>query len=122
MTTRAPLSQVLQDPGLTNPTEGETLFIVADSGVEQKLTVSRARLLLDTVGPAGPQGIQGSQGVQGAQGVQGLRGQIGDKYATSSSDSISIPTSHPTTNITITVESGLAYEKKYCFFNSSKRK
>ena len=32
-------------PILTNPTEGETLFIVEDSSVEQTLTVARARSL-----------------------------------------------------------------------------
>jgi len=41
-------------PQLTNPTEGETLFVVQDSTVNQYITVPQARSLLNTVGPTGP--------------------------------------------------------------------
>jgi collagen type VII alpha len=64
-------------PVLENPTEGETLFIVQDSSVNQTLTVSKVRNLLGIVGDAGPQGPQGVQGPVGPQGVQGPQGPQG---------------------------------------------
>ena len=74
MTIRQDLADL---PALTNPTEGETLFIVADSSVEQTLTVARARTLLATQGDAGPQGPTGYTGSQGIQGIQGYAGSVG---------------------------------------------
>lgn len=64
-------------PSLTNPTAGETKFLVLDSTVEQTLTVARAQALLATPGPAGPTGPQGFQGFAGSKGYTGSSGFAG---------------------------------------------
>jgi hypothetical protein len=77
MSIRASLSEVLSID-LTNPTDGQTVFIVSNDGVEQKLTAARARTWLgNMVGPTGPQGPQGFIGAQGPQGVTGPQGPQG---------------------------------------------
>ena len=49
-------------PQLTNPTEGETLILVQDSGVNQYITVPQAQELIGTGGGgAGPQDGENSQ-------------------------------------------------------------
>jgi len=69
-------------PQLTNPTEGETKFVVQDSAVYQYVTVSQARSLIQAgpsgaTGPRGPQGPQGVSGPQGEPGPQGPQGVVG---------------------------------------------
>ena len=56
-------------------------------------------------GPEGPQGIQGPIGATGPQGPQGIQGINGDKYATTSTTSLTIDNA----NKTLTVDTGLAY-------------
>lgn len=56
-------------------------------------------------GASGAQGATGPQGAVGAQGSQGSQGLAGDKYATTSSSSLSIGTGAKT----LTVGTGLAY-------------
>lgn len=73
-----PIRQELQNlPSLTNPTQGDTVFIVSDKSVEQTLTVQRARQLLATKGDPGPIGPKGFSGSQGFQGFAGSRGELG---------------------------------------------
>ena len=57
--------------------------------------------------PKGNTGSTGPQGVQGIQGVQGPQGLAGDKYQTTSSTSLTIPSVGIT--ITITIGTGLSY-------------
>ena len=73
---RSALSEVLSI-SLTNPTDSQTVFVVAHDGVEQILTVARAKTLLGVAGPTGPQGPQGIIGPQGPQGVTGPQGPTG---------------------------------------------
>jgi hypothetical protein len=59
-------------PVLINPTDARTLFLVQQEGVNQSLTVPRARLLLgNMIGPVGPRGVQGATGIQGPAGSGG---------------------------------------------------
>jgi len=59
-------------PVLINPTDARTLFLVQQEGVNQSLTVPRARLLLgNMIGPVGPRGVQGTTGSQGPAGTGG---------------------------------------------------
>ena len=66
-------------PALTTPREGETKFIVKDSGIEQILSMAAARTILGTKGADGAQGPQGRQGSQGNQGYRGSTGYTGSK-------------------------------------------
>jgi len=56
-------------------------------------------------GANGPQGIQGPAGPTGPQGIQGIQGINGDKYATTSTSTLTIGNGSKT----ITVSAGLAY-------------
>jgi hypothetical protein len=77
MTVRAPLEEVLSGPGLTSPSLEQTLFIVAQGGVEQKLTASRAGILLSNTGYTGSRGPTGFTGSYGYFGSVGFVGSVG---------------------------------------------
>ncbi|MES2140659.1 MAG: collagen-like protein [Bacteroidota bacterium] len=59
------------------------------------------------IGATGDIGIAGATGNTGSTGATGIAGPIGDRYATTSPTSLDI--SVPTTPLTFTVETGLAY-------------
>ena len=97
MTTTRP--DLVNLPELTNPTNEQTVFIVQDSGVNQKLNPQRTRDFLgNQIGPTGPQGPQGVQGPQGPQGVQGPQGPMFVAY----SDSFVAPTNFGTVSLATT--------------------
>jgi len=77
MTVRAPLEEVLAGTGLTSPSLEQTLFIVAQGGVEQKLTAGRAGLLLSNTGFTGSRGGTGFTGSRGYFGSSGFTGSVG---------------------------------------------
>lgn len=58
-------------------------------------------------GPIGPQGVQGIQGIQGETGPAGANGADGDRYATTSTTSLTLGNSGVTT--IFTVDLGLDY-------------
>lgn len=59
------------------------------------------------IGATGDIGIAGATGSTGSTGATGIAGPTGDRYATTSSTALNI--SVPTTPLTFTVETGLAY-------------
>jgi collagen type VII alpha len=59
-------------------------------------------------GPQGPTGATGSQGIQGPQGIQGIQGIAGDRYNTTSTSTIVMPTAVGQSR-SLTVGTGLSY-------------
>jgi hypothetical protein len=79
MTVRAPLSEVLGN-NITNPSAGNTQFVVVDGGVEGEMDAIAAIALLGTKGDRGDpgrDGYTGSIGQTGSLGYTGSSGAIG---------------------------------------------